>query len=179
MAPTGAAQVLAPRVRRALHQIGSPRVTMAEVRAFIALADAGSYVGASIITGLSQSSLHRAVRDLSVALRRNLVERRGRGLALTEAGRRTARGFRLARAELVAGLSEVGRLEGREAGRVAIGAMPLSRARLPPGAVMALHRQWPDATIEIVEGSHAELLEPLRDGALDLDRKSTRLNSSH
>src|SRR3546814_14066143 len=46
--------------------------------------------------------------------------------------------------------------------------MPLSRARLLPGAVMALHRQWPDATIEIVEGSHAELLEPLRDGALDL-----------
>src|SRR3546814_15653966 len=95
-------------------------------------------------------------------------ERRGRGLALTEAGRRTARGFRLARAELEAGLSEVGRLEGREAGRVAIGAMPLSRARLLPGAVMALHRQWPDETIEIVEGPHAELLEPLSDGAPEL-----------
>src|SRR3546814_17287095 len=39
MAPTGAAQVLAPRVRRAPHHIGSPRVTMAEVREVIALSD--------------------------------------------------------------------------------------------------------------------------------------------
>src|SRR3546814_19344892 len=100
MAPTGAAQVLAPRVRRALHQIGSPRVTMAEVRAFIALADAGAYVGASIITCLSQSSLHRPVRDLSVEPRRNLVSRRGPGLALSDAGCRTAPGFPLASAEL-------------------------------------------------------------------------------
>jgi LysR family transcriptional regulator, regulator for genes of the gallate degradation pathway len=168
MVPTEAARLLAPRIRRALAHIGSPRVTMAELRALIAVSDAASYVGASAATGLAQASLHRAIRDLSVALRRSLVERRGRGLVLTEAGRRTARGFRLARAELEAGLSEIARLKGRESGRVAVGAMPLSRARLLPAAVTALHRQWPVATIEIIEGSHAELVEPLRDGALDL-----------
>jgi DNA-binding transcriptional LysR family regulator len=168
MVATEAARVLAPRIRRALTLIASPRVTMAELRAMIALADAGAYVGASAATGLAPASLHRAIRDLSVALGRPLVGRRGRGLALTEAGRRVARAFRLAKAEIEAGLSELERLKGRETGRVAIGAMPLSRARLLPAAVTALYRESPDATIEIVEGSYAELLEPLRDGHIDL-----------
>jgi LysR family transcriptional regulator of gallate degradation len=168
MVPTAAAERLCPRIGDALAHIGSPRVTMAEVRALIALADAASYVGASTATGLAQPSLHRAVRDLSVAMRRTLVERRGRGLVLTDAGRRLARRFRLARAELEAGLSEIAALKGYETGRIAIGAMPLSRARILPATVTAFLRRWPSATVEIAEGSYAELIEPLRDGALDL-----------
>src|SRR3546814_16049044 len=112
MAPTGAAQVLAPRVRRALHQIGSPRVTMAEVRAFIALADAGSYVGARILTGLSQPSLRRAVRHLPVAVRRNLRERPGRGLDPTAAWRRTRRGWRPESAAVGGGIGRAVGVEG-------------------------------------------------------------------
>lgn len=168
MMPTEAAALFCPRIRAALAHVASPRVTMAELRALIAVADAAGYAGASAATGLAQPTLHRAVRDLSVALRRNLVERRGRGLALTDAGRRVARGFRLARAELAAGLSELEGLKGRDVGRIAIGAMPLSRARLLPAAVTAFLRRSPGITIEIVEGSHGELIEPLRDGALDL-----------
>src|SRR3546814_3598764 len=42
-------------------------VTMAQLRALIALADAGSYISASAATGLSQPSLHRAVRELEAA----------------------------------------------------------------------------------------------------------------
>ncbi len=168
MAATQAAEVLAPRIEAALTHIASPRVTMAQMRALIALADAGSYAGASTGTGLSQPTLHRAVGDLSVGLRRVLVERRGNGIAFTDAGRRTVRAFRLARAELIAGVSEVAALRGRETGRITIGAMPLSRARLLPAAVKAFHRAHPDVEVRIVEGSHAELIEPLRDGEIDL-----------
>jgi LysR family transcriptional regulator, regulator for genes of the gallate degradation pathway len=168
MAATEAATLLATRIEAALAHIGSSRVTMAQVRALIAVGDAGSYAGASAATGLAQPSLHRAVSDLTVALRRILVERRGKGIALTEAGRRTLRSFRLARAELAAGLAEVTALAGRETGRITIGAMPLSRARLLPAAVTAFHRQHPDFDIRIVEGSYAEMIEPLRDGEIDL-----------
>ena len=168
MAPTPATKMLAPRIEAALAHIASPRVTMAQMRALIALADAGSYPGASAATGLSQPTLHRAVGDLSIGLRRVLVERRGKGISFTEAGRRTVRAFRLARAELVAGLSEVAALRGRETGRITVGAMPLSRARLLPAAVTAFHRAHPHVEIRIVEGSHAELIEPLRDGEIDL-----------
>ena len=168
MSATPPAEMLAPRIEVALAHIASPRVTMAQMRALIALADAGSYRGASAATGLSQPTLHRAVGDLSIGLRRVLVERRGKGIAFTDVGRRTVRAFRLARAELVAGLSEVAALRGRETGRITVGAMPLSRARLLPAAVTAFHRAHPQVEIRIVEGSHAELIEPLRDGEIDL-----------
>ena len=163
-----AATIFAPRVEAALEHIGSRRVTMASLRAMIALADAGSYVEASAATGLAEPSLHRAVRDLSLALKRTLVERRGKGIALTEQGQRTARGFRLARAELESGLSELAALSGRETGRITIGAMPLCRARLLPTAVAAFHQKHPESETVIVEGSFRELIEPLRDGQIDV-----------
>ena len=168
MRGTEAALLLAPRIERALAHIASPRVTMTQMRALIMLADSGSYSGASAATGLAQPSLHRAIGDLSLALKRELVERRGKGIALTEQGRRMVRNFRLARAELEAGLSELASLQGRETGRIAIGAMPLSRARLLPAAVTAFHRQHPEIRINIAEGSFQDLIEPLRDGELDL-----------
>lgn len=168
MAGTTATNLLTPRIEAALAQVGSTRVTMAQLGALIAVAREGSYSGASALTGLSEPSLHRAVGDLSIALNRRLVERRGRGIMLSDAGKRTARAFRLARAELEAGLSEIAALLGQETGRVTIGAMPLSRARLLPAAVTAFHKQYPGVEIRIVEGSHAELLEPLRDGEIDL-----------
>ena len=165
MTATPAALLLAPRIERALAHIGSQRVTMAQLRALIMLADRGSYASAS---GLAQPSLHRAIGDLSVAMKRVLVERRGKGIMLTDQGRRTVRTFRLARAELEAGLTELASLQGIETGRITIGAMPLSRARLLPSAVSAFYRAYPDVRINIVEGSFQELIEPLRDGALDL-----------
>lgn len=163
-----AAEVFAPRVEAALAHIASRRVTIAGVRALIAVADAGSYAGASASTGMAQASLHRAIRDLSAALKRPLVERRGKGIAITEQGRRTVRAFRLAVAELESGLSELAALSGRETGRISIGAMPLSRARLLPIAVAEFYQKRQEAKTVIVEGSFRELIEPLRDGVIDV-----------
>jgi DNA-binding transcriptional LysR family regulator len=168
MDATEAMRVLIPRIEAALTLIASSRVTAAQARALIAVADAGSYAGASAATGLAQPSLHRCIGDLSIALRRALVVREGKGIKLTEAGRKQARGYRLARAELAAGLAELATLSGRETGRIAIGAMPLARARVLPRAVALFHRAHPQVNLAIIEGSHAELIDPLRDGALDL-----------
>jgi LysR family transcriptional regulator of gallate degradation len=168
MVPTPAMQLIAPRIEAALAHLASPRVTMAQLHCFIALAGAGSYAGASRVTGLAEPTIHRAVRDLSVSLRRRLVERRGRGVTLSETGRRTARAFRLARAELAAALSDIAADAGREIGRIVIGAMPLSRARLLPDAAAAFHAAHPEMGLGIVEGSFAELIEPLRNGEIDV-----------
>lgn len=168
MAATDGGTMFSQRIDAALAHIGSPRVTMAQMRALIAVADHGSYSAASVATGLAQPSLHRALADLALALRRTLVERRGKGIALNEQGRRTARAFRLARSELQAGLAELESLLGREAGRIVIGAMPLSRARILPAAAAKFLREYPDVAIDIIEGAFHELIEPLRDGAIDL-----------
>lgn len=167
MTPLRPAHALASRVDAAMALIGSRRVTTAQMRAFLAVADGGSYAAAAVRTGLSQPTLHRAIGDLSLILRRALVERRGRGIMLTETGRRTARAFRLARAELEAGLGEA--LDEMRGGpkRITVGAMPVSRARVLPTALAAFHMQYPDMEILVIEGSHGELVEPLRDGSLD------------
>lgn len=168
MIPTEAGRVLAARIDAAFAHVRSPHVTMSRLRAMLALAEAGSYAGAGQETGLSLPSIHRAVNDLALALRRPLVVRRGKYVFTTEAGSQLAREFRLAQVELEAGLSEVQALRGVETRAIAIGAMPLSRARVLPAAVARFLARRPQVRLTIVEGSRAELVEPLRNGTLDL-----------
>ena len=146
-------------------------MTATQLRALVALADGGSFVEAALATGLAQPSLHRAVRDLEQTVGNALAERRGRGIQLTEPGRRLARGARLAAAEIAAGIADLAAdapSDGGGIGRIVIGAMPLARARVLPAAIAAFQRGMPAATIDIVEGSWRELVEPLRDGVLDI-----------
>ncbi|TIX48793.1 LysR family transcriptional regulator [Alteraurantiacibacter aquimixticola] len=167
MTPTEPALLLAPRAEAAIAHVGSPRVTGTQMRAFLAVARAGSYAEAAANTGLSAASLHRAIADLSVALGQRLIDRRGRSIALTTQGQRRARGFGLAMAELRAGLDEVADWQGKAAGRIVIGAMPLSRARWLPAALAEFTRKRPQVDIAVIEGSYAELSGPLRDGEID------------
>ncbi|WP_298200089.1 LysR family transcriptional regulator [Novosphingobium sp.] len=168
MVMTPAAELLVPRIRAAQVHIPGPHVTMSRMRALLALADHGSYNGAALRTGLSLPSLHRAVSDLALSLRRKLVDRRGKSVVLTEAGLALARSFRLARVELEAGLAEIAALKGHETRRIVVGAMPLSRAKVLPAAVARFLRRHPQVRVSIVEGSRAELVEPLRNGMIDL-----------
>lgn len=167
MSPTDAGRVLASRSVSALQLIGSRRVTSPQMRAFIALARNGSYALAAAATGLREPSLHRAVTDLSLGIGQKLVERRGRGIGFTSRGLAVARRLRLAEAELSSAVAELEALRGREIGRIAVGAMPLCRAQLLPNSIGEFHRLYPDAHIAVVEGSHTELVGPLRDGEID------------
>ena len=177
MTPTEAGNLLAARIdaaEAAMRRAFAPsrrapvrQVTAAQWRAILALADSGSFVGAAQATGISQPSLHRAVRDLEGIARRPLVERRGRGVALTRDGQHLVRGFRLALGELRTALEELAALAGRDSFWVRIGAMPLARAGLLPIAAARFHARHPHTRIEMIEGSHAELIERLRDGSLD------------
>lgn len=168
MTVTDAGKIVASRGASALEHIRFARVTMAQMYAFVSLARDGSYAGAAQTTGLSQPSLHRAVGDLAIVTRRPLVERHGRSVRLTDHGRSLARRFRLAEAELRACMVELARLRGESSGKIVIGAMPLSRARLLPSACAAFATERNGVVTEIVEGSYADLTEPLRDGEIDL-----------
>ena len=167
MCPTQAAELLYPRVTKALEFIGSNRVTRTQMLAFLSLARHGSYAEASTATGLARPSLHRAVTDLEQALGIDLVRRRGRGVELTALGQSTARRFNLAQSELNAGLDDLRALALEGSGCVVIGAMPLCRARVLPNAIVEFREKYSEVEISIAEGSHIELIEPLRNGELD------------
>ena len=185
MSANPAGRAMAARVEEAYRQLAAglrtagPRsrgftqperlVTTSQLRALLALADDGSYVVAAHTTGLSQPALHRSVRDVERLTGAPLVQRRGRGVALTEAGRRTARAFRFAASAIRSGLAELAALANADAAdRLVIGAMPLCRARLLPDAVARLQAAYPNTHVTIVEGAHRELMDQLREGRLDM-----------
>lgn len=168
MTPLEAALRLKPRVEVALRLIGSNRVTAAQIRALVALARAGSYAAAAAAAGVAEPSLHRAVGDLGLAVGSRLVDRRGRGVALTKAGAALAQRLRLAQAELRQGLEDIAELKGEAGGRVLVGAMPWSRARLLPDAIARFRAAMPQVDISVHEGAYAELVGPLRDGEIDM-----------
>ena len=142
-------------------------MTATQLQAFLHFCEAQSFSGASVRSGLSQPAIHRAVRDLEQICAATLVERRGRGVALTTAGRAMARGVRLAARELEAGLAEA-QGDGADVDRISVGAMPLSRALLLPHALAAFVEESPQTIIDVVEGSWRELIEPLLDGIVDV-----------
>jgi LysR family transcriptional regulator, regulator for genes of the gallate degradation pathway len=161
---------LAKSVRGGGRGFARPELLMTgtQLRAFLALADAGGFARAAEATGLSQPALHRAAREIEQICGYPLVERRGRGVALTAAGARLARGVRLARGELSAAVAEIEGNAAAQGGSLTIGAMPLSRALILPRAIARFTREYPRVRIDVVEGSWRELIEPLLDGVLDL-----------
>ena len=181
VSPTPAGTVLAERADRAFGYLAAATrparargfarpeklMTATQLDAFLHFSDAQSFVGAAGTSGASQPAVHRAVRDLEQICGLALVERRGRGAVLTPAGRKMARGVRLAAREITAGITEA-RGDGTDVERIAIGAMPLSRALLLPRALAAWLRNCPETVIDVVEGSWRELIEPLLDGVIDL-----------
>ena len=167
MSSTEAAQLIYPRVRDILKHIGRKNVTHTQIKAFLAIAQGGNYAEASHLTGLSTASLHRAIRDLEIVLGQDLTQRKGRGIVLTDFGLLQARQFGLAGAELRYLIEDISAFKGIRSGRVAIGAMPLCRARVLPSAIVDYQQKHPDIDIYIAEGSFIELIEPLRNGELD------------
>lgn len=178
--PTRAGLILAARVEAALAALSTAAglrtdrgfaqpdrlMTMTQLQAFLGLAEHGSFAAAGRAEGRSQSSLHRAVRDLAMVIGCPLAERQGRRMVLTGAGRRLARAMRLCMGELAAALAEIAG-EGAPT-RIAIGAMPLSRSRLVPLAVTRFVAARPGTTVEVVDGGWRDLAEQLRDGRIDL-----------
>lgn len=99
----------------------------AQLRAFHAVARAGSFTGAARATGLSQPNLSGQVRALEAAYGVRLFERRGRGADLTELGRR-----------LYALTDRIFALEG-EAQALLAGTRALERGHLRVAADSAYH----------------------------------------
>lgn len=144
------------------------RLTYGQLQALIAVARAGSFALASRQTGLSEPALHRAARELERLLGVSLLVRQGRTVQPTPPATRLLRFARLARAELLAAEAELAALRSAGAGHVTIGVMPLARAILLPQALARFARDYPAASVEVVEGPYVELLADLREGTMDV-----------
>ncbi|GKY88308.1 LysR family transcriptional regulator [Sinisalibacter aestuarii] len=189
MFPTAEGEVLLTRIRRmfdtlaegaaravrlAARREGRPvadfhtRVTAAQLRALVAIREAGNFSLAARGLGISQPSIHRAGRDLEKLSGLKLFIPARRGIELTPQAEAFARAVKLAEAELGQGLDDLTRLKGRDATRISVGSMPLSRSEILPAACDALLGEASGVQIRIVDAPYAELLRELRYGELDV-----------
>lgn len=144
------------------------RVTAAQLRALIAIRDAGTFSLAARSLGISQPSIHRAGRDLEKLAGFTLFATSRRGIELTPSAEGFARAVKLAEAELLQGYSELSELAGEDSTRIAIGSMPLSRTWILPQAMGQLLDEASGVQLRTVDSPYPELLRGLRYGDLDL-----------
>ena len=141
--------------------------TLRQLRYLVALADQGHFGRAASACAVSQPALSQQIADLEARLGIDLVDRRGRGAALTETGV-----LIVARARAI--LSSVQDLTraavGTDAliGTVSLGVIPTIAPYLLPTALPALHAAFPEARFAIREAVSATLINELRAGELDL-----------
>lgn len=178
LAPTELGAAYAARVRRALSRLDAalgavaPRLvltaTRAQLLALIAVRDAESYTLAARRLGLTQPSVHRAVSQIEAEVGRPLFERRGPRLLPARAAEILADAARLCLSELDQAEAELAEHTGAEAGRIVVGAMPLSRSVVLPRALAAFRGLRSRLPVTILDGPYGDLLTGLRRGEIDL-----------
>ena len=135
-------EVLAARFRRAFELLDpaladvSTRlrltVSHAQLQALIAVREAENFTLAARQLGLAQPTVHRAITQIEEEAGRKLFDRASYGIVPTRACQALAQAARLALYEFDQAESDLAEFEGREVGRIVIGAMPLSRSVLLP-----------------------------------------------
>jgi len=143
-------------------------ITLSQLAAFLATAQAGGFKAGARQLGLSQPSVHRAVRQLQDVLGVELLEQTSLGLAPTRGGADFAASVALILKEIDLVADDLDEARGHHRGRVAIGSLALGRSELVPRAVARAVKAFPDASFLIQDGSYDQLLRDLRAGELDL-----------
>lgn len=144
-----------------------PLLTTTQLRALIAVTKSQSFSVASRQLELSQSSLHRACRDLEELLGIRLFEKIRSSILPTRAAKHLARNSRLAFGEIEQGYYEILALQEKEIGRIVIGSMPLARTSILPAAINNFSFSYPKIGIGVIDAPYADLLLHLRQGEID------------
>jgi len=138
-----------------------------QIRHFVRIAETGSYIKAADLLDIGQSTLSRQVRALEVELRASLFYRHGRGVLLTEAGKKFLEYARGVLHLMDAAAIAVRDSESAFSGELAIGMAPsIGRAAIPT-LLPKLVELYPRAAISVVEGLSGTLYDAVLLGQLD------------
>lgn len=130
-------------------------INLRHIRAFVSVAELGSFTGAANSLAVSQSALTVSVRQLEENVGLALFNRTTRRVVLTDAGmeffptaKRLLRDFQAALADMQA-------LVNLRRGRVGVAALPSVSAEWLPAIVAHFSREHPDISVEVIsENSH-------------------------
>ncbi|MDE2454615.1 MAG: LysR family transcriptional regulator [Burkholderiales bacterium] len=134
---------------------------------FVHVAELGSFTRAATVLRVAQPALSRQVRALEVELRQPLFDRNGRGVTLTEAGKRLLAHGRGILQQVDRARQDLEDQRGAASGRLAIGLPPSVGRTLTGPLVEAFRARFPKATLTVVEGLSTYTLEWLTLGRVD------------
>ena len=143
-------------------------LNLERLRVLHAVSTTGSVVGAARTLHVTTSAVSQQLARLEREVARQLIEKQGRGIRLTEAGTVLA-GYAadlLSHVERVeAGLAERG---GAVAGALSVAAFATAARGLLPGVVAELHEFYPQLRVSITEQEPHEAIPAVRRGDLDV-----------
>ncbi|MFC5749079.1 LysR substrate-binding domain-containing protein [Actinomadura rugatobispora] len=144
------------------------RPTIAQLRAFLALAEHLHFRDAAAALRMSQPALSGAVAALEETLHTRLVERTTRKVLLTPAGERVARRAERVMTELDRLIEEVRAVGGPLVGPLRLGVIPTVAPYLLPVVLPRLAADYPDLELTVHEEQTDQIVAELTAGRLDV-----------
>ena len=142
-------------------------ITLKQVTAFLAVAEAGNFTLAAERLKMAQPGLSQSIRELEAELGLRLFDRTTRRVELTTAGRE----FRNASSRIISDLDfavqNVRDLASRKRGRIVIAAPPLLAANALPAAILEFAALYPDIQVALVDAPTVSIVDAVRSGAAD------------
>lgn len=138
-----------------------------ELRILHALALSGSLTATAAQLGLSQPAVSQRIKRVETRLAVPLIERSGRGIRLTTAGRILAEHGRTVVSEIDAALSAIDDLRGERAGTLRLVGFPSASATVVPAIMRSLAVEAPEVSLQYREAEPPAATEMLRDGEVD------------
>jgi LysR family hydrogen peroxide-inducible transcriptional activator len=142
--------------------------SLAQLRAFAAVAEHLHFRDAAAAIGMSQPALSGAVSALEEALGVQLLERTTRKVLLSPAGERLAVRARAVLEAVSALMDEAEAVRAPFTGVLRLGVIPTVAPYLLPTVLKLVHERYPELDLQVHEEQTSSLLEGLGAGRLDL-----------
>ncbi len=152
------------------------------LRVLVAVARCGSVTAAARALNYAQPSVSHHLARLEAETGTKLIQRAGRGIRLTDAGRLLAERAAEVIGRLDAAENELAAYTGLRAGRLRLAAFPSALGTIVPAAAAALREHQPSVDLRLTEAEPPEALRMLRAGYVDVAlvfRYSAEAGASH
>ncbi|GAA4328591.1 LysR substrate-binding domain-containing protein [Pigmentiphaga soli] len=138
-----------------------------QLECFVRVVEFGSVTRAAISLHLSQPVVSRHVRQLEVELKEHLLERNGRGVTPTDAGRRLLERGRGILHQVRLARQEIEEQRGAPSGKVVVGIPPSVGKAITVDMVTRFRAAFPKASLGVVEALSLPMQEGLLLGRID------------
>jgi LysR family transcriptional regulator, nitrogen assimilation regulatory protein len=137
---------------------------------FIKVVELGSLTHAASVLNTTQSAISRQIAMLERECRDRLFRRTGRGVVLTDFGKRIYPRVKALTAQADQLAEDIRASSGKPLGEVRLGLLPFTVSRLAGTLYRAAAERFPDVRLHMTEGSSVQLEEWLNQGRLDLSQ---------